>query len=100
MAVDPLRSEKTIVTVFRVSGAGSCVARGVPQNPHRRNLSGFSSPQLGQICIETSVGPVPAIVYAGLLGLRGPEPEERLVDLARGRGCSLGAEAAVLDHDH
>jgi hypothetical protein len=27
----------------------------VPQNPHRRNRSGFSSPQLGQTCIDRIV---------------------------------------------
>src|SRR5207249_2075508 len=48
--VDPFRSEKTMVTVLRTSAGGTAVPRGVPQYPHRRNLSGFSSPQPGQTC--------------------------------------------------
>ena len=51
MAVEPTRSENTIVTVFRISRAGSAAWSGVPQKPHRRNRSGFSSPQLGQIAM-------------------------------------------------
>ena len=51
MAVEPTRSENTIVTVFRISRAGSAAWSGVPQKPHSRNRSGFSSPQLGQIAM-------------------------------------------------
>jgi hypothetical protein len=43
-----LRSAKTIDTVFRTSWTGSDCASGVPQYPHRRKRSGFSSPQFGQ----------------------------------------------------
>src|SRR5581483_4831337 len=49
--VEPFRSEKTIVTVLRTSRAGSGAASGVPQNPHRRKRSGFSSPHAGQTAI-------------------------------------------------
>ena len=49
-SVEPLRSEKTMVTVLRISWTGAGGARGVPQNPHSRNRAGFSSPQLGQRC--------------------------------------------------
>src|SRR6266545_5542856 len=52
IAVEPLRSEKTIVTVFRTSCGGSAGASAVPQNPHRRNFCGFSSPQFGQTIIR------------------------------------------------
>ena len=52
MAVDPFRSEKTIVTVLRISCGGAADASGVPQKPQRRNLSGFSSPQFGQMAIN------------------------------------------------
>src|SRR5919199_6442304 len=50
--VEPFRSEKTIVTVLRTSCDGTAGASGVPQNPHRRKRSGFSSPQLGQVCTD------------------------------------------------
>src|SRR4029453_14149881 len=56
IAVEPFRSEKTIVTVFRTSCAGSCGASADPQNPQRRNFAGFSSPQFGQICTKGSLG--------------------------------------------
>ena len=46
--VEPLRSEKTIVTVFRTSRAGADGTSSAPQKPQSRNRSGFSSPQLGQ----------------------------------------------------
>ena len=46
--VDPLRSEKTIETVFLTSWTGSEIARGVPQYPQSLNRSGFSSPQFVQ----------------------------------------------------
>ena len=32
------------------TGAEGAPASAVPQKPHRRNRSGFSSPQFGQIC--------------------------------------------------
>src|SRR6266576_2245872 len=54
-AVDPSRSEKTIVTVLRTSCTGTGAESGVPQNPHRRKRSGFSSPQFGQISTLSSV---------------------------------------------
>src|SRR6187401_3021110 len=56
IAVEPLRSENTIVTVFRTSCGGNSGASGVPQKPQRRNFAGFSSPQLGQICTKRSLG--------------------------------------------
>src|SRR5215210_4458198 len=61
--VDPFRSEKTIVTVFRVSGASRAAPSVGPQNPQSRNRGGFSSPQLGQICIQDSVGLLSADYY-------------------------------------
>src|SRR4051812_2898719 len=48
-AVEPFRSEKTIVTVFRTSAAAWAGARAVPQKPQRRNRSGFCSPQFGHV---------------------------------------------------
>src|ERR671936_804411 len=49
--VEPLRSEKTTVTIFRTSSGTTCVSpSGEPHIPQMRNRSGFSSPQLGQIC--------------------------------------------------
>src|SRR5262249_47030003 len=56
IAVEPFKSEQTIVTVFRTSCAGSWGASADPQNPQRRNLSGFSSPQFGQICTKQVYG--------------------------------------------
>src|SRR3954447_23697907 len=50
--VDPLRSQKRIVTSFLTSCTGTAGASGVPQNPHRRNFAGFSSPQFGQSCMS------------------------------------------------
>src|SRR5919197_3756523 len=67
--VEPLRSEKTIVTVFRTSCGGATGASGVPQKPQRRKRSGFSSPHDGQIAIRR--------VYAGLRGI---------LSCGRGRG--------------
>ena len=54
MLVDPARSQKTIVTSFRAACGASSGTSFAPQNPQRRNFSGFSSPQLGQtlICCE------------------------------------------------
>jgi hypothetical protein len=49
-AVEPARSENTIVTVLRSSSGGGAGASAAPHTPHSRNRSGFSSPQLGQIC--------------------------------------------------
>src|SRR5205085_12172467 len=67
IVVDPLRSEKTIVTVFRTSCGAATGASGVPQKPQRRNLAGFSSPHEGHIAIRR--------VYVGLHGfLNGPVP--------------------------
>src|SRR5215203_1254924 len=57
--VEPFKSEKKIVTVFRVSCFGSSGASAVPQNPQRRNFGGFSSPQLGQICTNLVYGAGP-----------------------------------------
>ena len=54
-AVEPFRSVKTIVTVLRTSCDGGSGASDVPQKPHRRNRSGFSSPQFGQICTSGSL---------------------------------------------
>ena len=48
-AVESFRSQKTTVTVLRTSCDGTGGASGVPQNPHSRNRSGFSSPQSGQM---------------------------------------------------
>src|SRR6266480_3162322 len=73
IAVDPLRSEKTIVTVLRTSCAGSAGASGLPQNPQRRNFAGFSSPQLGQSCI--------CRVYGG--GLQMGKPRAATASLVR-----------------
>jgi hypothetical protein len=39
-----------MVTVLRTSCATSSTASLVPHIPQTRNRSGFSSPQLGQIC--------------------------------------------------
>ena len=35
-SVEPFRSEKTMVTVLRISWAGAATARAVPQKPQRR----------------------------------------------------------------
>ena len=43
-------SQKTTETVFRTSCSSPSGESCVPQNPHTRNRSGLSSPQLGQIC--------------------------------------------------
>src|SRR3954454_757712 len=56
-AVEPFRSEKTIVTVFRTSAAVEVGASVVPQKPHRRNRSGFCSPQFGQVITLRVYGP-------------------------------------------
>src|ERR687887_1751534 len=61
IVVEPLRSEKTIVTVFRTSCGGAAGASGVPQKPQRRKRSGFSSPQEGHIAIRR--------VYVGFAGI-------------------------------
>ena len=55
-------------------------ASGVPQNPHRRNRSGFSSPQFGQI----SIAPVPSAIGRGQGRFRtGPSmPVPGVLDLA------------------
>src|SRR5438105_11047407 len=50
--VEPLRSEKTIVTVLRTSCGATAGASGVPQKPQSRNRSGFSSPQDGQVTMR------------------------------------------------
>jgi hypothetical protein len=44
-----------MVTVLRTSCNGTGAKRGVPQNPHKRERSGFSSPQFGQISTPSSV---------------------------------------------
>ena len=49
--VEPLRSQKTMETVLRTSAVFVSGTSCVPQNPHSRKRSGFSSPQLGQICM-------------------------------------------------
>ena len=43
------------MTVFRTSWGAAGAAKGVPQNPHRRKRSGFSSPQLAQTFTRLSV---------------------------------------------
>ena len=40
------------MTVFRTSCGGRAAASGVPQKPHSRKRSGFSSPQLGQTAMD------------------------------------------------
>jgi hypothetical protein len=44
-AVEPLTSEKTIVTVFRVSREGAASTSAAPQLPQKRKPSGFFWPQ-------------------------------------------------------
>src|SRR2546423_1221489 len=61
MVVDPLRSEKTIVTIFRTSWGGATGGSGVPQKPQRRNLAEFSSPHEGHVTMGR--------VYAGFAGV-------------------------------
>ncbi len=47
-AVEPVTSVNRMVTVLRVSRAGDDGASSVPQKPHSRKRSGFSSPHAGQ----------------------------------------------------
>ena len=49
-AVDPFRSQNTIVTTLRVSCGGAASASCDPQARQKRAMSGFSAPQEGQIC--------------------------------------------------
>src|SRR5947209_15004483 len=77
--VDPFRSEKTIVTVFRTSCGGATGASGVPQKPQRRNRSGFSSPHEGHVTMRR--------VYAGLRGF--------LSSSGRGGGTSSSSSAPL-----
>src|SRR5437870_12419080 len=44
-----------MVTVFRTSRAEGASASAAPQDPQKRNPSGFSAPQLGQTVIRASV---------------------------------------------
>src|SRR5438309_2235220 len=89
-AVEPSRSENTIVTVLRTSCAGSGAASGAPQKPQRRNRSGFSSPQFGQVITS----PLRFLLdRAALRGHHEPDLEEALApDLA---GPCVGLEAQV-----
>src|ERR671928_1111049 len=85
--VEPLRSEKTIVTVLRTSCGGSAGASGVPQNPHSLNRSGFSSPQAGHVAIGR--------VYARFAGILRRRDALRAVPagsgpVARGAGTENG----------
>src|SRR5215210_3515936 len=94
--VDPFRSEKTIVTVFRVSGASRAAPSVVPQNPQSRNRGGFSSPQLGQICIQDSVGLLSADYYtrsrqSSTRGARSDETQECRDRSHRAQTCVGGA---------
>jgi hypothetical protein len=42
-------SQKRTVTVFRISRAGAACSSAAPQDGQKRNPSGFSAPQLGQV---------------------------------------------------
>lgn len=52
MAVDPLTSQKTTVTVFRTSRGVGAATSSAPQFPQNRKPSGFWCSQLGQIGTE------------------------------------------------
>src|SRR3954470_24899002 len=83
-AVEPFRSQKRIVTSFRTSCAGAAGASAVPQKPQRRKRGGFSSPQLGQICTEISVGGGLTVAKAAARPRRArPRSELELVELGR-----------------
>src|SRR2546423_5868899 len=52
MAVEPVTSENTTVTVLRTSApAGTCSASGDPHRRQNRARSGFSSPHTWQVSI-------------------------------------------------
>ncbi len=56
MAVEPVTSEKTMVMIFRTSGASSGAASGEPQPAQKRASSAFCLPQLVQNGIVEIVG--------------------------------------------
>src|SRR5215207_8169709 len=91
--VEPLRSEKTIVTVLRTSCGGRLGASAVPQNPHRRNLAGFSSPQFGQ---TTSSMPIESSDHVALSSAYDAGMVSPAADLALARealhSCPLFAD--------
>src|SRR6266480_1451783 len=98
IAVDPLRSEKTIVTVFRTSCAGSSGASGVPQKPQRRNFAGFSSPQLGQICTKGSLGTPADQIECAPLGAAAPRPRSGSTQLLLFAAFRRRAVLDLFDH--
>ena len=57
--VDPLRSEKTIVTTFRVSWGAGASASCEPQARQNRATSGFSVPQLAHVFMRRVYEPPP-----------------------------------------
>src|SRR4051812_28205954 len=61
------------------------VASGVPQKPHRRNLPGFSSPQLGQATVSgTGCSAVPQKPHRrNFDGFSSPQPGHRTVSTVR-----------------
>src|ERR671937_2451583 len=85
IVVEPLRSEKTIVTVFRTSCGGATGASGVPQKPQRRKRSGFSSPQEGHVTMRRVYVGFAGVFYAARRASRRPavalgRPRRRYVD--------------------
>ena len=88
IVVEPLRSEKTIVTVFRTSCGGAAGASGVPQNPQRRNLAGFSSPHEGHVTMRR--------VYVRLRGFLSRTPSHRFLSGRPSAGWA-GRLTPVLD---
>ena len=98
IAVDPFRSLKRIVTVFRTSGGAGAEASGVPQKPQSRNRSGFSSPQFGQRTITPVRGYLPAdVVSPDPTARSGPDiaPGERL-DITLLRVSENGMQQCVV----
>ena len=69
--VEPLRSEKTIVTDLSVSWegpAGSAATSATPHQPQNRNWSGTSPPQAEQVIIASLCGRGAGDDRGGLVG--------------------------------
>src|SRR5205085_6704897 len=83
--VEPFRSEKTIVTVFRTSRGGAATASGVPQKPQRRNRSGLSSPQDGHVAMRRVYAALQVSLGGAPVGDRRLGTSRRLPQMAVGR---------------
>src|SRR5215471_9661457 len=83
-AVEPLRSQKRMVTSLRTSCGGAGGASSAPQKPQSRNFAGFASPHDEQMtlsgsagCGSTGVSAVPQKPQTrNLSGLSSPQPPQ------------------------